>query len=69
MSGPLDKNALWGVLVEAVHRLPLYSSHRNYVKEIILPYQPGIKPEELSERLNMPLGEAIVILEELGKGA
>ncbi len=68
MSGPLDKNALWGVLVEVVHRLPLYSSHRNYVKEIILLESPGIKPEELSERLNMSLGEAMVILEELSRG-
>ncbi len=67
MSGPLDKNALWGVLVEVVHRLPLYSSHKNYVKEIILPEKPGIKPEELCERLNMPLGEAMVILEELDR--
>ena len=67
MSGPLDKNALWGVLVEAVHRLPLYSSHKNYVKETILPEKPGIRPEELSERLNMPLGEAMVILEELSR--
>ena len=67
MSGPIDRNALWGVLVEVVHSLPLYRSHRNYVKEVIMPITPSIKPEELSERLGMPLGEAIVILEELGR--
>ncbi len=65
MSDTSDKNALWGVLVEVVHSLPLYRSHKNYVKEVILPEKTGIKPEELSERLGMPLGEAMVILEEL----
>ncbi len=66
MSGNLDKNPLWGVLVEATHSLPLYRSHKNYIKEVILPEKPNVKPEELSERLGMPLGEAMVILEELG---
>lgn len=67
MSSNLDKNSLWGVLVEVVHSLPLYRSHKNYIKEVILPEKPNVQPEELSERLGMPLGEAMVILEELGR--
>lgn len=67
MSGGLEKNPLWGVLVEAVHSLPLYRSHKNYIKEVILPEKPNVKPEEISERLGMPLGETMVILEELSR--
>jgi hypothetical protein len=63
----LDKNPLWGVLLETTHSLPLYKSHKNYIQEVILPEKPDIKPEELSERLGMPLGEALVILEELSR--
>jgi hypothetical protein len=65
MSGDLDRNPLWGVLVEAIHRLPLYTSHKNYIRETILPDKPDIKPEELAERLDIPLGEALVILDEI----
>jgi hypothetical protein len=65
VNNDLEKNPLWGVLVETTHSLPLYKSHKNYVREVILPEKPDIKPEELSERLGMPLGEALVILEEL----
>ena len=67
MSSNLDKNPLWGVLVEVIHSLPLYRSHKNYIKEVILPDKPNVKPEEISERLGMPLGETMVILEELGR--
>ena len=65
MNRELEKSPLWAVLVETVHSLPLYRSHRAYTQEIILPEKPLITPEELSERLGMPLGEAIVILTEL----
>lgn len=68
MSGNLDKNPLWGVLVDAVHNLPLYRNHKNYIKEVILPEKPNVKPEEISERLGMPLGETMVILVELDRG-
>jgi hypothetical protein len=63
----LDKNPLWGVLVEVVHSLPLYKSHKNYISEVILSEKPNLKPEEISERLGMPLGEAMVILDELSR--
>lgn len=67
MNSGFDKNPLWEILVETVHRLPLYKSHKNYVREVILPEKPEIKPEELSERLSMPLGEAFIILGELSR--
>jgi hypothetical protein len=67
LSDVLDKNPLWGVLVEAVHSLPLYKSHKNYISEVILSEKPNLKPEDISERLGMPLGEAMVILEELSR--
>ena len=67
MNSDLEKSPLWGVLVETVHSLPLYKSHKAYIKEIIIPEKPDASPEELSERLGMPLGEALVILNELGR--
>ena len=65
MDSELGKSPLWGVLVEAVHYLPIYKSHKSYVKETILLQKPGVAAEELSDRLGIPLGEAMVILEEL----
>ena len=67
MNDHLEKSPLWGVLVETTHSLPLYKSHKNYIQEVILPEKPDVKPEEISERLGMPLGEALVILEELSQ--
>jgi hypothetical protein len=60
-------NPLWLILVETAQSLPLYKSHLSYTRDVILPEQPEITPEELSQRLNMPLGEAFVILSELEK--
>lgn len=65
MNRELEKSPLWVVLVETVHSLPIYRSHKAYTQELILPEKPEITPEELSERLGMPLGEALVILDEL----
>jgi hypothetical protein len=45
----------------------MYKAHLNYTKDVIIPEKPEITPEELSQRLNMPLGEAFVILSELEK--
>ena len=66
MSEEYEDNPLWLILVETVENLPLYNSHLNYVKDKILVENPRITPEELSQRLDIPLGEAIVILSELG---
>ena len=65
MSSNLEKSPLWSVLVETVHSLPLYRNHKSYVRESILLQKPGVTAEELSERLGISLGEAMVILDEL----
>jgi len=58
-------NPLWLILVETAQRLPLYSAHKAYIRDKILPENPSVSPEELARRLDMTLGEAIVILDEL----
>jgi len=60
-------NPLWHILVETAQSLPMYKAHLNYTKDVIIPEHPEVTPEELSQRLNMPLGEAFVILSELKK--
>lgn len=59
------KNPLWSILVETVHALVMYPHHKAYTREAILHEEPDIKPNELSVRLGIPLGEALVILSEL----
>ena len=62
-----NDNPLWLILVETAQTLPLYYVHKAYVRDTILPEKPELEAEEISHRLNMPLGEAIVILWELKK--
>ncbi|MEM3130985.1 MAG: adenylyltransferase/cytidyltransferase family protein, partial [Nitrososphaerota archaeon] len=59
------ENELWNILVETVHSLIMYPHHKAYLIEKILPENPLITPIELSNRLSIPLGEAIVLLYEL----
>ena len=59
------KDKLWPTLVEAVHGNVMYPTHKSYTRDVILREQPDISAEELSSKLNMPLGEALVILQEL----
>jgi len=59
------KEKLWLILVETVHASVMYPSHKAYTRETILREKPDITVSELANRLNMPLGEAIVILWEL----
>jgi putative heme iron utilization protein len=60
-----SKEYLWKLLVDTVHVSIMYPSHKNYTKDTVLEEKPDITPEELAHRLNMPLGEALVILDEL----
>jgi hypothetical protein len=62
-----SKEELWSILVETVHALVMYPNHKAYTRSSVLQDQPEIKPTELAIRLRMPLGEAIVILDELIK--
>jgi len=59
------KERLWPILVETVHALVMYSNHKAYTRDVILSEKPDMTPEELAVRLNIPLGEALVILHEL----
>jgi hypothetical protein len=60
-----SKEKLWEILIETVHRLVMYPNHRAYTRDVILHEKPEITPTELAVRLNMPLGEALIILYEL----
>jgi hypothetical protein len=61
------KEKLWPILVETVHASVMYPSHKAYTRDEILPEKPDITALELTNRLNMSLGEALVILHELGE--
>jgi hypothetical protein len=58
---------LWPVLVETVHALVMYPNHKAYTRESVLQEKPETTAEELAVRLNMPLGEALVIMHELAE--
>ncbi len=59
------KERLWQLLVESVHASVMYPTHKAYTRDSILPQKADVSPSELAERLGMPLGEALVILDEL----
>jgi hypothetical protein len=61
------KEKLWSILVETVHASVMYPSHKAYTRDEILPKKPGITASELANRLDMPLGEALVVLHELAE--
>jgi hypothetical protein len=60
-----SKEKLWQLLVEAVHASVMYPTHKAYTRDSILPKNVDVSAAELSERLGMPIGEALVILSEL----
>jgi len=60
-------NPLWPLLVETVHAMVMYPHHKAYTKDIILHEQPDVTARDLSAKLGIPLGEALVILYELRK--
>jgi hypothetical protein len=68
MSDEFSSNPIWHILVETAQTLPMYNSHMSYTRDNILSVESNITPEQLSQRLDMPLGEALVILYELRKG-
>ena len=59
------KEKLWLLLVETVHTTVMYPTHKAYTRDTILHEKPGISADELTDLLNMSMGEALVILEEL----
>lgn len=61
----LQKDELWKILVDTVHSLPMYKNHIRYVEDVMVKERPDMPPQELAVQLNIPLGEAIVILDEV----
>jgi hypothetical protein len=61
------KETLWPILVETVHSLVMYPSHKAYTREVILSEKPETMPTDLAARLKISLGEALVILYELAE--
>jgi hypothetical protein len=43
----------------------MYPTHKAYTRDTILPQNTEVSANELAEMLGMPLGEALVILDEL----
>ena len=60
-------NPLWPILVETVHTMVMYSHHKAYVRDVVLVDQPNTSAEDLALKLNISLGETLVILYELKK--
>ncbi len=67
MGAELERNPLWLILVETVHALPMFSHHKSYVRDRLIFDFPDISVEELSHRLDISLGEAMVILHEISE--
>ncbi len=61
----LTKERLWQLLVQTVHASVMYPTHKAYTRDTILKAHPDLTAEELADRLNMPLGESLVVLDEL----
>lgn len=61
----LQKDELWKLLTETVHALPMYKHHKHFVEDVMLKEKPNISSQELAVQLNITLGEAIIVLDEL----
>jgi hypothetical protein len=55
----------WAILQETVKSMVLFPHHMAYTRDHILPGRPSITPEELAIQLEVPLGVALVILNQL----
>ena len=58
-------NPLWSILVETAHAMIMYPHHKAYVRDVVLHEQPEITARDLTVKLGIPSGEALVILYEL----
>ena len=59
------KDKLWLILVETVHANVMYPTHKAYTRDTLLRENPDISPADLATKLELPMGEALVILYEL----
>ena len=60
----LTKEQIWNLLTETVHAMIMYPNHKTYIQEIRQEEKADPKPQEIASRLNITLGEALVILNE-----
>lgn len=67
MAEEYKENPLWLILLETAQSLPMYKAHLNYTRDVIIPENKSISPEELSQRLDITLGEALIILSEINQ--
>ena len=58
-------NLLWSILVDTVHSMVMYRHHKAYVRDVVLMEEPNITAKDLALKLNISLGESLVILYEL----
>jgi len=58
---------LWQILVDTVKSMVMFPHHKMYVRDVLLVGQPQITAEDLALKLNISLGESLVILYELQK--
>ncbi len=56
---------LWPILVETVHAMIMYPHHKSFVRDVILHEKADVSPQDLVISMDMPLGEALVIMSEL----
>jgi hypothetical protein len=61
----VQRQELWDALVETVHALPMYTHHKRYVENVLLVEKPELQARELAILLNIPYGEALVLISEL----
>jgi len=59
--------SLCEVLIDTVHAMIMYPYHLSYVRDVVLQEKPDVTPLQVSGRIGIPLGEALVILYELRK--
>jgi hypothetical protein len=52
-------------LIETVHSLLMYKNHKRYVETVMIKERPDISSKELAVQLDIPLGEAMVLLAEI----
>lgn len=60
-------NPLWQILVDAIKTIVMFPHHKAHVRDVVLVGQPHITAEDLALKLNISLGESLVILYELQK--
>lgn len=62
-----QNNPLWPILVDTVHSTVMYPHHKAYARDIVLVEHPHISAKDLALKLDISLGESLVILYELQK--